>query len=87
MTRFFLIMPLTGLEVCALQYRAKVDEVMPGSIAEELGIVPGDIICKINGRRIADFLDYQFLASSPEIVLEVKKATGEVIEFDIENNV
>jgi len=85
MTRFFLIMPLTGLEVCALQYRAKVDEVMPGSIAEELGIVPGDIICKINGRRIADFLDYQFLASSPEIVLEVKKATGEVIEFDIEN--
>ena len=68
-----------------MQYRAKVDNVMPDSIAEELGILPGDIICKINGRRIADFLDYQFLASSPEIVLTVQKANGEVIEFDIEN--
>ncbi len=68
-----------------MQYRAKVDDIVPGSIAEELGISPGDIICKINGRRIADFLDYQFLASSPEIVLTVQKASGEVIEFDIEN--
>ncbi len=68
-----------------MQYRAKVHDVMPGSIAEELGIDPGDVICKINGRRIADFLDYQFLASSPEIVLTVQKASGEVIEFDIEN--
>lgn len=68
-----------------MQYRAVVETVVPGSIAEELGIEPGDIICKINGRRIADFLDYQFLASSPEIFLQVQKAKGEMIEFEIEN--
>ena len=59
-----------------MQYRARVHDVVPGSIAEELEIVPGDIICRINGRRIADFLDYQFLASGPEIVLEVQKQNG-----------
>ena len=68
-----------------MQYRAVVQDIMPGSIAEELGIEPGDIICRINGRRIADFLDYQFLASAPEIVLEVQKTSGEMIEFEIEN--
>ncbi len=68
-----------------MQYRAVVQDIMPGSIAEELGIEPGDIICRINGRRIADFLDYQFLASAPEIILEVQKTSGEMIEFEIEN--
>lgn len=68
-----------------MQYYAKVDSVRPDSIAEELGIVPGDIICEINGRRIADFLDYQFLTAAEEIVLKVQKQDGSFIEFDIEN--
>ncbi len=68
-----------------MQYHAEVFHVMPDSIAEELGIEPGDIICRINGRRIADFLDYQFLSSMPEIVLAVQKKSGEEIEFEIEN--
>ncbi len=68
-----------------MQYRAEVFRVAPDSIAEELGICPGDIICTINGRRIADFLDYQFLSASEEIVLTVQKKNGETIEFEIEN--
>ncbi len=68
-----------------MQYHAEVFHVMPDSIAEELGIVPGDIVCEINGRRIADFLDYQFLSAMPEIVLKIRKQTGEEIEFEIEN--
>ncbi len=68
-----------------MQYRAEVQRIMPGSIAEELGICPGDIICTINGRRVADFLDYQFLSASDEIVLTVLKKSGETIEFEIEN--
>ena len=69
-----------------LQYRAEVSYVVPDSIAEELGICPGDIICEINGRRIADFLDYQFLTASSEIVMRVLKKNGEQIEFEIEND-
>ncbi len=68
-----------------MQYRAEVFSILPGSIAEELGICPGDVICEINGRRIADFLDYQFLTAQPEIVLTVQKKNGEIIEFEIEN--
>ncbi len=68
-----------------MQYRAEVSDVIPGSIAVELGIEPGDIICKINGRRIADFLDYQFLSASPAIVMQVRKKNGGEIEFEIEN--
>ncbi len=68
-----------------MQYYATVDSIRPDSIAEELGIVPGDTICEINGRRIADFLDYQFLTASEEIVLKVQKQDGSFIEFEIEN--
>ncbi len=73
------------LEVFDLQYHAEVFRIMPGSIAEELGIEPGDVICRINGRRIADFLDYQFLSAAPEVILLVQKKSGEMVEFEVEN--
>lgn len=68
-----------------MQYHAEVFRVMPDSIAAELGIRPGDIICTVNGRRIADFLDYQFLTAAEKIVLTVQKQDGRLIEFEIEN--
>ncbi len=68
-----------------MQYKAEVSYVEPESIAEELGICPGDIICKINGRDICDYFDYQFLAASPSILLSVQKQDGSMIEFEIEN--
>ncbi|MBE7034740.1 MAG: DUF512 domain-containing protein [Ruminococcaceae bacterium] len=58
---------------------------MQGSIAEELGIEPGDTVCTVNGRRIADFLDYQFLTASENILLTIQKPDGQMLEFDIEN--
>ncbi len=68
-----------------MQYHAEVFSVRPDSIAEELGIEPGDVICKVNGRRIGDFLDYQFLTAAEEILLCVQKKDGSMIEFEIEN--
>lgn len=68
-----------------MKYCARVDGVEPGSIAEELGIEQGDIICRINDTDIIDFLDYQFLSTEEEIVLLVEKASGEQIEFEIVN--
>ena len=68
-----------------MRYQAIVDSVDSGSIAEELEICPGDIICRINGTDIHDYLDYKFLSSDPEIVLTVQKTDGEVIEYEIEN--
>ncbi len=33
---------------------------MPGSIADELGIEPGDKLLSIDGQEIEDIFDYQF---------------------------
>ena len=38
-----------------------IQAVEPGSIAEELGIEPGDSLAAIDGRPVADILDYRFL--------------------------
>ena len=39
------------------KYGAFVNQVMPESAAEEAGIEPGDIIVKVNGKKIKSFLE------------------------------
>ena len=68
-----------------MKYRAVVDSVDPDSIAGDLGIEKGDVVCRINGTDIVDYLDYQFLAANEEIVLTVQKSNGEIYEFEIFN--
>ncbi len=63
-------------------YVLSVDE---GSIAEELELVPGDLIVSIDGQKITDYLDYKFLATNEHILLEVLKENGELFEFEIYN--
>ncbi len=63
-------------------YVLSVDE---GSIAEELEIESGDLILAIDGKEIVDYLDYKFLSTGEEIVMTVKKKSGELIEYEIEN--
>ena len=46
-----------------------VKSIMPGSIAEELGIEPGDKLLSIDGQEIEDIFDYQFYVEDEEIVL------------------
>src|SRR3954469_16520726 len=62
----------------------RVKNVQDGSIAEELGIVPGTELLSVNGREVADFLDWEFLTADDELVIEAKLADGESIIFDIE---
>jgi len=64
---------------------AIVQSVDFGSIAEELGIAEGDVILAIDGNEIVDYLDYKFLSEAEEIVLTVRKASGEIVEFEIYN--
>lgn len=64
---------------------AIVRSVDDDSIAFELGIDEGDEILKIDDTVISDYLDYKYLSLSDEFVMTVKKASGEIIEFEIEN--
>ena len=61
-----------------------VSEVIPGGIAEEMEIEPGDEIVSINDEEIEDIFDYQFLCENEYIEVCVKKASGEewVLEID-----
>jgi putative radical SAM enzyme (TIGR03279 family) len=62
-----------------------ITEVSPGSLAEELELVPSDRIVRVNGRNVRDYLDFRFqTAGETELTFQVKKTNGETheIEFD-----
>jgi putative radical SAM enzyme (TIGR03279 family) len=61
----------------------RVARVAPGSIAEEIGIVPGTELVSVNGRPIQDFLDWEFLSAEDEIIVEARQPDGEEIEYEI----
>ena len=55
-----------------------------GSIAEEMGIEPGDRLISIDGQEIEDVFDYQFYEESEELILLIEKPDGEQWELEIE---
>ena len=61
-----------------------IESVRPGSIAEELGIEPGDVLLEIDGQVIEDIFDYQFYVESEELLVMIRKANGEEWELEIE---
>lgn len=63
-----------------------VKNVLPGSIAEEAGIEAGDVILSVNGEKIRDIFDYQFLITEENLMIEILKQDGEVWEIEIEKD-
>ena len=63
-----------------------VDRVEDGSIAQEVGIEPGDRLLSIDRREVEDALDYRFLSSlvDRELTLKVAKKSGELWDIEIE---
>jgi putative radical SAM enzyme (TIGR03279 family) len=63
-----------------------IDSVIPGSIAEELEIEPGDRLISVNGNPLRDVIDYNFFSSEDLLVLDVEKADGELWELEVERD-
>ena len=61
-----------------------IQQIVPGSIAEELEIEPGDVLVDINGQEIEDIFDYQYYCEDDEIVVTIRKPDGEEWELEIE---
>lgn len=61
-----------------------VEKVLPGSIAEEMEITPGDALLEINGHKIEDIFDYQYYTQDEYIEILVRKPSGEewLLEID-----
>ena len=59
--------------------------VEPDGLGHELELESGDRIIKVNGRTVRDYLDFRFqTAGETELVLEVRKSSGEDWELQIE---
>jgi putative radical SAM enzyme (TIGR03279 family) len=65
---------------------ARITQVLPNSIAEELGFEPGDAIVSINGTQPRDLIDYQFLCADEILELEVLDAAGKCHHLEIEKD-
>jgi putative radical SAM enzyme (TIGR03279 family) len=65
----------------------EITEVAPGSLAAELELETGDRIIRVNGRTVRDYLDFRFqTGGETELVMEVRKKSGEEWELDIERD-
>ena len=62
----------------------KVSRIEKNSIADEIGIVPGTELLTVNGRPLADFLDWEFLTADEELVIEARQPDGDEIIFELE---
>lgn len=61
-----------------------VSKVLPGSIANELEIEPGDELVAIGGQPIEDILDYHYLMNDEYVEVLIRKPDGEEWELEIE---
>ncbi|MBD2538894.1 TIGR03279 family radical SAM protein [Coleofasciculus sp. FACHB-SPT36] len=65
---------------------ALITQVLPDSIAAEVGFEPGDAIVSINGMRPRDLIDYQFLCADEVLELEVLDTAGKSHSVEIEKD-
>ena len=63
-----------------------IQETEPGSIAEELGLEPGDAILEINGQPIEDVFDYRLMCQEEYLELLVRGADGDEAIFEVEKD-
>ena len=60
--------------------------VEPGSIADEIGIEPGDVLVSINGKEVLDVFDYRYLINDEYLEVILKDGNGEPYEAEIEKD-
>lgn len=59
-------------------------KIEPESIAEEIGIEPGDILLSINGKPVLDVFDYRYLINDEYIEMGIRTSDGEEYIAEIE---
>ncbi|MGI8423356.1 MAG: DUF512 domain-containing protein, partial [Chloroflexota bacterium] len=59
-----------------------IKEVTPGSVAEQVGLRPGDALVSIDGRPVGDVIDVHFYASADTVELVWQTPAGEHVEED-----
>ena len=65
-------------------FEHKIRAVLPGSIAEELELEPGDVLLAVNDHEIEDGFDYHYYTNEDYLTVLVRKPDGEEWELEIE---
>lgn len=65
-------------------FEHKISRVLPGSIAEELEIGPGDVLFAVNDQPVEDIFDYQYYINEEHLTVLIRKPDGEEWELEIE---
>ena len=63
-----------------------ISNIVPESIAEELGIEAGDFLLSVNNQPLEDVFDYHFLINDDFLTILIEKQNGEEWEFEIEKD-
>lgn len=69
-----------------MKHEHVVKSVELGSIAEEMGIEPGDKLISINENEIEDVFDYHYYVNDEELAVLIQKPDGEEWELEIEKD-
>lgn len=64
----------------------RIECIIPESIAEEIGAVPGDILLSIDGQEVADVFDYRMRELSESLTLELEHEDGTRSTIEVEKD-
>jgi putative radical SAM enzyme (TIGR03279 family) len=64
----------------------RVSRVHPGSVGEQIGILPGTELLSVNGRELDDFLDWEFLTAEEDLLIAARRPDGEILEIEFERD-
>ncbi len=64
----------------------EITEVLPDSIAMELGIEAGDRLLAVNKEKIEDIFDYQYQMENDQVEVLVEKPDGEQWLLEVEKD-
>jgi putative radical SAM enzyme (TIGR03279 family) len=62
-----------------------IEDVLPGSIGQEIGLEPGDVLVSINGHPLRDVIDYRYYGAEEELELVVQR-DGELHRLEVERD-
>ncbi|MBR5429651.1 MAG: DUF512 domain-containing protein [Firmicutes bacterium] len=62
----------------------RIADVLPDSVAEEIGLEAGDVLLSINGQPVRDLIDYNYYSEDEFLELEVKRRDGEIWHCEVE---
>ena len=60
--------------------------VEPGSIADEIGIEPGDVLVSINDKDILDVFDYRYMINDEFLEIVLRDGDGEEYVAEVEKD-